>query len=191
MDSRASLISRCRLSTYGADAAQERADSVELGLDQGNVCLRLRGAVGTDAGVDHGEAEGSDDMVDNASEKRPAGAAGFAPVCDLLGQAGLGLGDVEAIVGVTGRERGPGPIAKCCGLPAIFARIYAVGLECPGESAAPAGIGKSSMRPRMVSFLSLSRESSKQAVNRDVKQEVTFGRCDWVRETLKTPARWM
>jgi len=58
--------------------------------------------------------------------------------------------------------RGPGPIAKCCGFPAISARIYAVGLECPGESAAPAGIGKSSMRPRMVSFLSPSRESSKQ-----------------------------
>src|SRR5262249_53418081 len=37
--------------------------------------------------------------------------------------------------------RGPELIPEYCGFPAIFARIYAAGLECSRESAVPAGIG--------------------------------------------------
>jgi hypothetical protein len=37
--------------------------------------------------------------------------------------------------------RGSGLLAEYRGFPAIFARIYAVGLEWPGESAVPAAIG--------------------------------------------------
>jgi hypothetical protein len=38
-------------------------------------------------------------------------------------------------------KRLPGLLAAYRGFPAIFARIYAVGLECPRGSAMPAGIG--------------------------------------------------
>jgi hypothetical protein len=37
--------------------------------------------------------------------------------------------------------RGSRLLAEYRGFPAIFARIYAVGFECPGESAVPAAIG--------------------------------------------------
>jgi hypothetical protein len=37
--------------------------------------------------------------------------------------------------------RGSGLLGEYRGFPAIFPRIYVVGLECPGESAVPAAIG--------------------------------------------------
>ena len=56
------------------------------------------------------------------------------PFGDVVGQSGKPTQEFTTV-------RGPGPLAEHRGFPAIFARIYAVGLECQGESAVPAAIG--------------------------------------------------
>jgi hypothetical protein len=63
--------------------------------------------------------------------------AGRRPVRDLFGELIVQSGNVTQEFT---HLRGPGLIPESCGFPAIFARIYAAGLECPRESAVPAGV---------------------------------------------------